>query len=333
MKTIAALGEFDLIRTFLSDGAPVPGSGVVVGPGDDAAVITVPRTQQLVVTTDTLVEGIHFDTDADPYLLGRKALAVNLSDIAAMLAEPHWYLLSLSLPPVTTVAWTGELGRGLRECAADHAVSLVGGNMTGARGGAVISITLMGLAGKDRAVTRAGAHPGDLLMVSGSIGDAALGLAQAKGSLTVADSEDRIHFDHRLHNPEPRVALGVALRDTALARAVIDISDGLVADLEHLCRASGVGAELHADQVPLSPAARHQLEIHGPGLLPRLLGGGEDYELLFTVAPGAAQAVAGLATACGVALTEIGVITRGPGVKVDLRGEPLAIERGGWRHF
>ncbi len=337
VKTIAAIGEFELIQTFLSTDGSAGGDdaerGVVIGPGDDAAIVTVPRTQQLVTTTDTLVEGVHFRSDADPFLLGKKALAVNLSDLAAMAAEPRWYLLSLSLPPVTALPWAEELARGLREGAREYGITLIGGNVAGTRGCMVITLTAMGVVGKDRGLTRSAAQPGDLLMVSGTIGDAALSLAAAKGHVTVKDPDERIHIDQRHNTPEPRIALGVALRDAALARGCIDVSDGLVADLSHLCRASGVGARLDVDHVPFSPAVRNQISAHGPELLKRLIGGGEDYELLFTIAPGAAKSIPALVAELGVPLTEIGVITKDPAITIRYQGQPLTVDGGGWTHF
>ncbi len=336
VKTIASIGEFKLIQTFLSTddlGASDDKNGVVIGPGDDAAIVNVPRTQQLVTTTDTLVEGVHFNSDADPFLLGKKALSINLSDLAAMSAVPHWYLLSLSLPPVTALSWAEELSRGLKENALAHGVTLIGGNIAATRGCMVITITLMGLVGKNRGATRVGAKPGDLLLVSGNIGDAALALAQAKGHITISSPEDHVHLNQRLQNPIPRVALGIALRDAAVARATIDISDGLVADLTHLCHASDVGALLDADRIPFSPAARKQLDAHGPELLKRLISGGEDYELLFTIAPGATAAIPALAAQTGTTLTEVGIITKDKNISIQYQGQPLAVDRGGWTHF
>ena len=332
-KTIASLGEFGLIKTFFLPTAVKKGGGVIIGIGDDAAVVAVPRTQQLVATTDTLVEGVHFFSDADPFLLGQKALRVNLSDIAAMGGSPQWYLISLTLPPATSVFWVGELARGMEETARQFGVTLIGGDTVSSRGCIVITITLMGLVGKDRGVVRSGAKPGDRILVSGTIGDAALGLALRSGKLTVADAEDRVHLQRRRQLPEPRVDLGVALRDAAISRSAIDISDGLVADLGHLCRASGVGAMLYAEQVPLSPAAGRQVAQHGPAMLTRLLTGGEDYELLFTVTPFAMEALPGLSGRTKTTVTEVGVITKEPGVVVTYNGNPLETGTGGWAHF
>ncbi|MBF0400667.1 MAG: thiamine-phosphate kinase [Magnetococcales bacterium] len=335
-QTIATVGEFQLIQRVLAplaaDGAS--SSGVVIGAGDDAAVVTVPRTQQLVVSTDTLVEGVHFTADAEPFVLGQKALAVNLSDLAAMGAQPRWYLLSLALPAETPVAWVDGLVAGLKEATRrpGAAVVLIGGNTTGiAAGCRTITITMMGLVGKDRGVSRAGAQVGDHILVTGTVGDAALGWAIQRGSLAVAEEADRAALIRRHQLPEPPLQLAMALQESAFSRGAIDISDGLVADLRHLCLASGVGAQVEADRLPLSPAARRQLERHGTELLTRMLAGGEDYELLFTVAPAVLTPVRVLAESLGVVVTEIGVITAGSEVVVNHPQGPLRV--GGWDHF
>ncbi|MBF0294018.1 MAG: thiamine-phosphate kinase [Magnetococcales bacterium] len=329
-ETVAGLGEFALIRDLLQPVQLPAAAGVAVGIGDDGAVLTVPRTQQLVATVDGLVEGIHFAAGADPDRLARKALRVNLSDLAAMGARPCWYLLSLSLPPETPLTWVERFAAGLREEGERFGVTVVGGNTTGSLGGIFVNVTLMGLVSQDRAMLRSGAQAGDRIVVSGTIGDAALGLAVRQGRLAVA--ADRQFLEERLDLPEPRVALGLALADSAVAHGVIDLSDGLVADLGHLCAASGVGAVIETGRIPFSPVARDLLEKDG-ALLPLLLTGGEDYELLFTVSPGAVDLVAALAREVGVPLTDIGEITTGETIQVMQGGQPLALDRGGWRHF
>ncbi|MEO5362137.1 MAG: thiamine-phosphate kinase [Magnetococcus sp. DMHC-8] len=335
-ETVAVMGEFSLIGRLLAAAVGSAAPGVVVGAGDDAAVVTVPRTQQLVVTTDTLVEGVHFTADADPVLLGRKALAVNLSDLAAMAAQPRWYLLSLSLPGETPVSWVDGLLSGLQQAARRPAgeVILIGGNTTSTAPGTIsITITLLGLVGKDRAVTRGGAQVGDQLLVTGTIGDAALGLAIQQGKLTDMAPEDRSALLRRHQVPEPPVELAIALQESAFSRSAVDVSDGLIADLGHLCRASRVGAQVAAERVPLSVPVRQQVARHGLSLLARLLGGGEDYELLFTAAPTAVPGIMVLAEATGTQVTAIGVITAGSEVVVTHDGQPLAVTAAGWDHF
>ncbi len=331
-ETIASLGEFKLIQELFAPLQTPEFPGVVLGIGDDAAVLTIPRTQQLITTVDTLVEGVHFDPLADPFLLGQKALLVNLSDIAAMGGKPYWYLLSLSLPDATPLAWVREFARGLQVAGDRFKVTVVGGNTTGSKGGRTIGVTLFGLVSQHRALTRSGSVVGDRILVTGTIGDAALGLALRQGRLTVADGADRDYLNHRLDLPEPRVNFGVALADAAVVHGVIDLSDGLVADLGHLCAASGVGAHLQAEKLPLSLAAKRQLE-QDPALLSLLLGGGEDYELLCTVPEGALELLLALAKDEGVTLTEIGVLTQSQEIQVTLADQPLVLGPGGWSHF
>lgn len=333
-QTLNSLGEFGLIESLFKPLQSGAVAGVVHGIGDDAAVLVVPRTQQLLTTVDTLVEGIHFDASADPFRLGQKALLVNLSDIAAMGGNPCWYLLSLALPPGMTPGWMEAFVGGLRVVGERFGVTVVGGNTTASGSGCVINITLMGLVNQGRALTRAGSLAGDRILVSGTIGDAALALAMRQGRVPAAsDGADGAYLDARLDLPEPRVALGLALCDAAAFHAAIDLSDGLVADLHHLCGAAKVGAVIDAERVPLSPAARRQLE-RDPGLLPLLLTGGEDYELLFTAPAGAAELLAAISRDTGVPLTDIGEMVAGRStVEVRRDGQPLLLEQGGWRHF
>ncbi len=336
METIAALGEFGLIERFIAPAAVGAGAGVALGIGDDAAVLNIPRTQQLVVTTDTLVEGIHFFADADPLQLGQKALRVNLSDLAAMAAQPHWYLLSLSLPKETPIAWVEGLMGGLRQAAqlVGGEVALVGGNITAAPVGArSITITMFGLVGKDRAVTRSGAQVGDQVWVTGSLGDAALGLALARGELGGVDAADDDYLRGRQALPNPPLAFARALQDSAYSRAAIDLSDGLLADLGHLCRASQVAVRVEVTQLPLSAAATRLLSQEGEPLWQRLLAGGEDYELLFTAAPSVKGQIEQLAAEHGVQVSAIGEVVAGSGVAVNRDGAPLLLTSHGWEHF
>ncbi|MEO5332571.1 MAG: thiamine-phosphate kinase [Magnetococcus sp. YQC-5] len=331
-KTLADFGEFPLIQELFVPLQSASVSGVVLGIGDDAAVLSIPRTQQLLATTDSLVEGVHFNASVDPFLLGQKALLVNLSDIAAMGGKPCWYLLALSAPPETSLEWMRAFARGLQEAGSRFGITLVGGNTTGSKAGLTIGVTLFGLVSQARALTRVGSLPGDRILVTGTIGDAALALAVRKGMFVVKDAEDLAFLDHRLDLPEPRVDLGLAISDAAVAHAVIDVSDGVLADLGHLCVASGVGARIDAERVPFSQAARRQLELH-PDLLSLLLTGGEDYELLCTVPAGALELLDVLAKQAGVAFTEIGEITESLGMVVTHEGQPFDVGRGGWTHF
>ncbi|MBF0285686.1 MAG: thiamine-phosphate kinase [Magnetococcales bacterium] len=336
-ESIASLGEFGLIRELFAP-LQTPGvPGVVLGIGDDAAVLTPARTQELVITTDTLVEGMHFAADMDPYLLGRKTLLVNLSDLAAMGATPHWALLSLALPPATALHWAKEFARGLGEACRTFSVALVGGDtVSTTHGGTVITLTLMGMAGQGRAMTRKGATPGDLICVTGTIGDSALGLAVRQGRLK-AEGDDAVFLTDRHQLPSPRVALGVKLLDAAIVRACIDVSDGFAADLGHLCEASGVAAEVDADRMPYSPAARRQLTRHGPEWESTLLSGGEDYELIFAMTEGAMEFLTPLCEETKTPVTVVGrfieAATGEPRVRIRRGGELLRFSQEGWRHF
>ncbi|MBF0426352.1 MAG: thiamine-phosphate kinase [Magnetococcales bacterium] len=335
-ETIATVGEFELIRRFFAPlgGAVAAGMPVLTGIGDDAAVLAVPRTQHLLTTVDTLVEGVHFASTCDPFRVGCKALRVNLSDLAAMGATPHWYLLSLALPSATPVAWVEAFARGLQTTAEAFALTLIGGDTVGTPGGIVITVTVLGLVGQGRAILRSGAQVGDVLFVSGTVGDAALGLAWSRGQLAGVAPEDASFLRDRLDLPEPRLALGKMLQDAALAHAAIDLSDGLIADLGHLGVASGIEARIDLERVPLSDAARRVIDGREGEMLPGLLAGGEDYELAFAAPAGARPAIMEIARRLALPITEIGTCAASkPGVVVSRGGAPMVIDRGGWSHF
>lgn len=310
------MAEFELIERFFKGLAP-GGPGVVLGIGDDAALLRPPPGRELAMTLDTLVAGRHFLPDTDPEGLGHKALAVNLSDLAAMGAEPAWALLSLTLPEADE-AWLAAFGAGLGALARQHGVALVGGDTC--RGPLSISLQLTGFVEPGRALRRDGARPGDHLFVTGTLGDAALALEGLLAGVPVPDVLRR-----RLERPEPRLAEGRAL--AGVASACIDLSDGLVADLGHLCEASGCGARLEAARIPRSGEASKWLEARGDWR--PLLAGGDDYELCFTVPPERLDALA----ASGIFCTRIGEMVQGSGVTVlDERGEPLP-PMPGYDHF
>ncbi len=335
-RTVASLGEFGLIEHCFKELGRTDVPGVSVGIGDDAAVLLVPRTQDLLATTDTLVEGVHFTSDTDPVTLGWKTLCVNLSDIAAMGGEPRWYLLSIALPSTTSLSWVEQLAQGMNEAGKQFRVTLVGGNTSRTSGPMVLTLNLFGVVGHERALMRSGANVGNRIYVSGTIGDSTLGLRHLQK--TDQDTSNNIDVEtqyliKRHLRPDPRIALGMALVDAALARAVIDVSDGLLADLGHLCRASGVGADLDLEKIPLSAAARTWLGNGGQEKWKTLLTGGEDYELLFTVAPGATDQLPALAANLGLPLTEIGVISKQEGIRLYERGQPMVIQESGFRHF
>lgn len=319
-----ALTEFELIRRYFTHRA----RGAVLGVGDDAAIVRARSGYELVITADMLVEGRHFSANADPEKLGHKALAVNLSDIAAMGARPLWATLALALPRADA-RWLAAFSRGFMRLARRHGVDLVGGDTT--RGPLNICVQVMGEVPRGRALRRDGARPGDDVWVSGTLGDAALALVA--GRLRLAPRERRA-LEARLDAPTPRIALGMALR--GVARSAIDVSDGLVADLGHICERSRVGAVVNLDGVPASGILQRRLGR--PEALAALLSGGDDYELCFTAARSRRDAVARIARRVGLKLSRIGTITRprrgAPPVKVlDAADRTVALGQTGYKHF
>jgi thiamine-monophosphate kinase len=294
-------GEFALIERF-TRALPLRGAGVVVGPGDDAAVLRLRRGEDLVATVDAVVEGVHFDGRFSAADVGWKALAVNLSDLAAMGARPLHALVALALPPGTPARRVLGLARGLGACARAHGTAVVGGNVTRARELSV-TVTVLGAVPAGRALLRSGARAGDLLAVTGTLGDAALGLAPgAPRALAL-----------RQRRPTPRLAAGRAL--ARVAHAGVDVSDGLAQDVGHLCRASGVGAIVEAARLPLSPAYRRAARRLADPLAPAL-GGGEDYELAVAIPPAALARARAAAARGGTRLTVVGRFVAGRGVRV-----------------
>jgi len=317
--------EFRLIDR-IRERTAQPRGDVHLGIGDDAAVLSVPTGQQLAVAIDTLVEGVHFPPATAPQDIGWKALAVNLSDLAAMGAEPAWALLALTLPHADPVRVDG-LAEGFAELAREQGVALVGGDTT--RGPFSLSVVVHGFVPPGQALTRAAAGVGDAVFVTGTLGDAAGGLRLAQGERAF-DPADAAHaaLRARLDRPTPRVRAGLALR--GLANACIDVSDGLLADLAHICAASGVGAELDVEALPLSPMLR---AVFGDDTAREFaLTGGDDYELCFTVPTTAIGAMHEALAVVGEHASRIGAIVEGRGVSA-IGGEPLATRPGGWDHF
>ncbi len=323
------MDEFALIKELfapLADGAPE-----ALGLGDDAAVLALGADRRLVVTTDMVVAGGHFLADDPAALVARKLLRVNLSDLAAMGAAPRAYLLALAVPEGTGEGWLKDFAGGLAEDQAAYGLSLIGGDLISTRGPLTASLTALGEVAAGGELRRDGARPGDHVYVSGTLGDAALGLRVARGSLAALAAADRSVLIDRYRLPQPRLELG--LRLGGLAHAAIDISDGLVADLEHVCDRSGVGADIEAWRVPLSPEARAAFDADR-SLATLGLTGGDDYEIAFTAAGDTGQAVAALATALTLRLTPVGRITAGTGVRVvDELGAEVSLATRGYRHF
>lgn len=315
-------GEFDLISRYFRELAPPePGGPVALGIGDDCALLNCPPGRQLAVSTDTLIAGRHFPENTDPESVGHKALAVNLSDLAAMGAEPSWATLALSLPEGDE-AWLAGFARGFGALAREHGLALIGGDTT--RGPVLsITVTIAGTVKSGQALCRDGAKPGDGVYVSGELGAAARGLNRwLTGELALGDPALL-----RLDRPQPRVSLGRALR--GVASAAIDISDGLAADLAHICVASAVGAELDTDKLPLAPEVRKADDA-----LALALSGGDDYELCFTV-PADREMMLSLALGGDLpACTRIGTVTEGEGlVLLDAEGVRLSLPAAGFNHF
>ncbi len=327
-----ALAEFDLIARIRA--RATSRQDVLLGIGDDAAILRVPPAHDLVVSTDTLNAGVHFPLDTAAADIGWKALAVNLSDLAAMAAQPAWCTLNLTLP-AADADWLDAFLDGFLDLAGRHRVALVGGDTT--RGPLSVSVTAHGFAPPDTALRRGGAQAGDEIWVSGTLGDAAAGLVLLRASPTEAGAEVREAPQHpfhgliqRLHRPEPRVGLGLSLR--GIASACIDVSDGLLADLGHIIESGGLGAQVEPSLLPTSPAL---CAVFDPPCRQRFqLAGGDDYELCFTAAPERAEEVLAAATRAGVTVTRIGRITVEPGLYLrDPAGALTAVEPRGYRHF
>jgi thiamine-monophosphate kinase len=323
------LGEFDLIAAYfrpLTEGRPE-----ALDLKDDAGLLTPPAGCQLVVTTDALVAGQHFLADGDPESLAVKALGVNLSDLAAMGATPAAYTLALAAPKPIPPGWLQTFAAGLRDMQAAHGIFLLGGDTVTTGGPLTLSVTALGWVDTGAALRRSGAQVGDDLYVSGTIGDAALGLLIARDGRTLAGGEGDAFLRGRYDRPRPRTTLGPRL--VGVATACIDVSDGLAADVGHIAKTSGLGAEIGVQGLPLSDAARAALTAD-PGLLETLVTGGDDYELAFTAAPAAAAAVIDAARESGVPVTRIGAMTAEPDVRMlGPGGATLDLGPGGYRHF
>jgi thiamine-monophosphate kinase len=320
-------GEFELIRRYF---APLAGPGSLKLT-DDAAVVDLQPGRSLVATTDTVIADVHFLADDPPDLIARKALRVNLSDLASMGAEPLGYLLVTALPAGIDENWVAQFSRGLAQDQAEFSISLLGGDTAFTPGPLSLTITALGQVERGKALLRSGAKPGDRVYLSGTIGDSAFGLKLAKGEpLTLSPSEKSSLLD-RYRLPQPRLGLGRRL--IGVASAAMDVSDGFAADLGHICQASRVGALVEAAKMPVSPALRSVLEV-GQASLVEVATGGDDYELLFT-APAAVELLLGrIATELALPLTAVGEIRREPGVIVlDQNGRAVELGPGGYRHF
>lgn len=316
--------EFDLIKHFFTEQA-VKRKDVILGIGDDCALIQPGERQHVAVTTDTLVAGVHFPLETEPRAIGHKAVAVNLSDLAAIGAEPSWISLALTLPEVDE-AWLKEFCSGVFELCEYYNVQLIGGDTT--QGPLSITVTAQGVTPADKYLLRSGAKAGDWLYVTGEIGDAALALLHLQGKIKIEDVFTSQAMT-KLNYPKPRVLAGQALRE--YASAAIDLSDGLIADLQHICKASGVGANIVVDALPLSNVMRDTLEQEEA--IELALSGGDDYELLFTVAEDNKVGMETSLSHAGINITCIGQINASEKITTTLNNKPVSISTSGFEHF
>jgi thiamine-monophosphate kinase len=322
-----APGEFERIRRYFAPLAAPGGLGLL----DDAALVECRAGHRLVMTADAIVAGVHFLPEDPPDLVAKKLLRVNLSDLAAMGARPLYYLLTTALPATLGADWVAAFARGLGEDQQLYGVGLLGGDSVSTPGPTALSLTAIGEVAADAEIRRSGARAGDELWLSGTVGDAFLGLRAARGGYAGLSAEHRAELIDRFRLPQPRVSLGPALAGTA--HAMIDVSDGLLADLGHICETSRVGAVVELPALPLSPGARAALALE-PGAAPLLATGGDDYELLFTAAPDAGEAVRGIGARLGVGVTRIGRVEAGHGPRlIDAQGREVAVATSGYRHF
>ena len=320
------LSEFDLIKRYFQRARPAS-DRTVLGIGDDCALLAPSPGKLLAVSSDMLVEDRHFFAGADPFQLGHKSLAVNLSDLAAMGAVPLGFTLALALPAADP-AWLDGFSRGLFALADAHGCELVGGDTT--KGPLNICITIFGELAPGQALRRDAARIGDDIWISGTLGDARLALAGCLGEIAL-DADAQALAAPRLHAPTPRVALGRLLAEGRLAHAALDISDGLVGDLGHILAASKVGALLDVDALPAGPVLARQ----APGLRRRFTAaGGDDYELCFTAPAARREAILAAGAQCATAVTRVGRIEAAPGLRlVDGAGALLDMQLQGWDHF
>ncbi len=333
MTTFGEIGEFEFIARIATAGLARP-ADVRCGIGDDCAVLGRGSDRVRLITSDLMVEGVHFLVEAsNAWWLGYKLLAVNLSDVAAMGGEPREALVSVAVPPDFDVGYMERVYEGLHGCADRFGVNVVGGDTTRNTGPLVMSLTLTGEMDQDRVCYRSGASPGDLIYVSGTLGDSAAGLKLALGEAVGLSEEDREFLRRRHHRPEPRVALGRALAASGAVTSMLDLSDGVASDLRHICTQSGVSAVIGETMIPVSPAFRRFCELSDLGIPDLAISGGEDYELLFTITPEARNDIEALDGGSRVCL--IGRVEAGGGsiFLENTQGARTELEARGFDHF
>lgn len=318
--------EFQLIQQFFQrEQAEQPAEGVLLGIGDDCALLQIPAGKQLAVSVDTLVADVHFPADADPESIAQRALRTNLSDLAAMGADPLWFTLALTLPEANE-DWLRSFSRGLFACAREYGIALVGGDTTS--GPLSITIQVMGASQPQQTLRRDGASLGDFILVTNVVGDGAAALAAIQNTHAFSD-EHAAYLQQRFYRPIPRLSEAALIR--AIASSALDISDGLIADLQHICDASDLGAVIYVEDLPLSPALQ---SLSDPIQAQQwALTGGDDYELCFTVAPEHMPELALLIAQGKLHATVIGEMIAGSKVICELEGEPYTLARTGYQHF
>jgi len=316
--------EFELIRHYFTEQI-VKRKDVHLGIGDDCALVTPPERQHIAVTTDTLVAGVHFPLDTSARAIGHKSIAVNLSDLAAMGAEPSWISLAITLPEVDE-QWIDEFCLGVFELCEFYNVQLIGGDTT--QGPLSITVTAQGFVPFDKYISRSGAKAGDWLYVTGEIGGAALGLQHIQGKIVV-EPKYQDEVIKRLDFPKARILAGQALRE--YATSAIDLSDGLVADLEHICKASGVGANIVLDDLPIPVALKETIGLDKA--YDMALKGGDDYELLFSVAEDNRVGMETVLANSGNKITCIGQLNGSDKITTTLNNKPVVLNVKGFQHF
>jgi thiamine-monophosphate kinase len=335
---ISQLGEFGLIQR-IKDSLPTPPPEVVVGIGDDVAVLQTSGSEYLLATCDVQVENVHFSRDAiTPYQLGRKIAAINLSDIAAMAGTPLWALVSLALPQDLDVAFVDALYEGMQEQLQIAGAAIVGGNLSRIDANIVVDLCLLGRVAPENLLLRSGARRGDLILVTGWLGDSKAGLELIRRpDLTVSEKSRRL-LEQRHLMPQPRLIEGRELGASSLVHAMVDVSDGLVSDLRHICRASHVGAEIWMDSLPISPACMEAARVVGENASIWAMEGGEDYELLFTVPPGSSAEIQRIVEEeAGTCCHVLGrILDEAEGMRIRLENgtsTALSEKSAGWDHF
>jgi len=320
--------EFKRIKKFFSPLAKSRINGTSLD--NDAALLELSSLKNLVVTTDTLVEKIHFGLTDSPYLIAKKLMRINLSDLAAMGSSPLAYLLNLALPKKVTDQWLGRFALGLKEDQKKYNVFLAGGDTVATTGPIVLSLTAFGSNQKGLYHKRSGAKEGDFIFVSGTVGDSALGLVSIKKELKIP-KKDREFLIQKYFLPEPRISLGEKL--LTIASSAIDVSDGLAQDINHICVSSGIGAQLFFSKLPISSSAKLLLKNY-PKFKKKILNGGDDYEIVFTASSELEKKIKALSKRTRIKITKIGVMTRAKRFKIlDHQNHEIKIKRLGYQHF